>query len=221
MQVADGDLQTLVERVEDRRFPHPAVADQRAGLALHRAAERVEPFPVARGAGDDRHVERVVHLERRELGRPILGRDEIDLVDADQRLRAAALDGDEIAIDQPRAQRRLAHRHHMNDHVDVRSDEALAVRVERIGAREHRSPRQNLDQTANSVRRLRDDAVADRYRAFLPGRDLGRDNAIELAAVVEDAAASAGDADHHCGIVDVDVAGAGVPEIISHCLHPV
>ena len=109
----------------------------------------------------------------------------------------------------------------MDDHVDVRGDEPLPVRVVRIGARQHRAARQDRGEAAHAVRSLGDDAIADGQRAFLPRRDFRGDDAVELAAVVEDAASSAGDADHHRGVVHVDVAGAGVAQVISHCLHAV
>ena len=71
-------------------------------------------------------------------------RQQIDFVHADHRLRAAALDGDEVAVDEARAQRRRLQRDDVNDDVDVRGDEPLHVLVQRIGTRQHRAPRQDV-----------------------------------------------------------------------------
>src|SRR3954451_12419857 len=39
VQLARGDIETFVERVEDRRLPHAAVADQRARFSFHDRAQ--------------------------------------------------------------------------------------------------------------------------------------------------------------------------------------
>src|SRR6185369_3453463 len=111
------------------------------------------------GTGDDRHVELAVGLQRLKLGGALLLRDEVDLVDADERLRATPLDGDQIAVDQTWAERGLADRYDLDDHVDVRGDEALPVWIDRIGSREHGPARQDGSESADPIRLFGEHAV--------------------------------------------------------------
>ena len=83
------------------------------------------PSPALDRTGDHRHAERAIRIERGKLARALVVIQQIDLVHADRRLRAAALDGDQKAVDEPRPQRRRFHRDDVDDDVDVRGDEPL------------------------------------------------------------------------------------------------
>src|SRR5258708_575330 len=196
VQAAGGDLQALIEGIEDGRLPDPAVADQRAGLSLQEVAQGIETLAALRRAADDGHAQAGERLERGELSFALVGRNEVDLVHADGGLRATAEDGDEEAVDEPRPERRRLQRDDVNYHVDVRRDEALQMRVERIGTRQHRVPREDgSDPPVAAVGYLDHHAVADGENAFLARGDLGRKETVLLHAVMKDTAASTADVD--------------------------
>src|SRR3954449_1675881 len=177
MQLAGGDIETFVERVEDRRLADAAVADQRARFSFHYTAQFGDPFARFDGTGDHRHAERAIRIERGQLARAFVVIQQLDLVYADRRLRTAALDGDQKTIDEPRPQRRRFHRYDMDHDVDVGGDKALHAGIQRIGTREHGAARQNAGEAAHAVRGFGDDAVADGQRAFLANGELRRDQA--------------------------------------------
>src|SRR3954451_21240904 len=186
VQLAGGDVETFVERVEDRRLADAAVADQRARFSFHDRAQAGDAFARFDGTGDHRHAQRAVRIERGQLARAFVVVQQLDLVDADRRLRTAALNGDQEAIDKPRPQRRRFHRYDMDHDVNVCGDEALHARIERIGTREHGAARQNAREAAHAVRGFGDDAVADGERAFLANGELRRDETIEFALLVKE-----------------------------------
>ena len=135
-----------------------------------------------------------VNPQRLQCRVTILG--QIDLVDADRRLRPAALNGDQKTIDEPRPQWRRLDGHDMDDEIDVRGDQALDAWIERVRTREDRSPGKNLHQAPQrAIDRLGDHPIANRERAALPPGDLRRDHAVDLTAVEKKAASSAGNGD--------------------------
>src|SRR5688500_12653415 len=111
VQRSGGQLQTGVECVEDRRFPDAAVADERRRPALYLAAKLVDAFAGLGRAWNDGDAQIAVGAECGELTLLLVLVEQIDLVDADDGRRAAALDGDEVTIDEPGSQRRRLHRH--------------------------------------------------------------------------------------------------------------
>src|SRR5258708_7160956 len=103
---------------------------------------------------------------------------------------------EEEAADEPRPERRRLQRDDVDPHVDVRGDEALQMRVDRIGTRQHRVPRQDgPDPPVAAVGRLDHHAVADGEHALLARGDLGRKETVLLHAVMKDTAASPADID--------------------------
>src|SRR4051795_3668698 len=69
VQLARGDVETFVERVEDRRLADAAVADQRARFSFHHGAQAGDAFARFDGTGDHRHAQRAVRIERGQLAR--------------------------------------------------------------------------------------------------------------------------------------------------------
>ena len=197
MYVGNGEPEAAIERVENRRLADSAVAHESARLSLHGHAKRVETFPTLRRAEDDGH-QLTIRLELRQF---LLIAHEIDLVHAEQRLRAAALDGDEESIDEPRPQRRRFHRDHVDHDVQVRCDEAMPMWVVRIGTRQNRAPRQ--DGFHRSIL-IELNAIADRERTLLPYRHFRRDDAVDLLAILKHSTAPAGhEDDDGCILVDI------------------
>ena len=91
----------------------------------------------------------------------------------------------------------------MDDDVDVRGDEALHVLVERIGTGQHGAPRQDGCELPDAALFGHAHAVADGQGALLAHGQLRRDDAVELLAVVEDAATAAGDAEDDAGALQI------------------
>ncbi len=172
------------------------MADQSPRLPLQHRAQSVEPLAALRRTADDRHVEAGERLEGRQFRGAFVGRHEVDLVHADDRFCPAAQDGDEETVDEPRTQRRRLERYDIDHDVDVRGDQPLQVRVERVGTGQNGMPRQDgADAPVAAVGRLDGNAVADGEHAFLTRGDLWRHEAVFFDTVVEDAAAPAGDVD--------------------------
>ena len=155
--------------------------DQRACLSLDGVAQRIEPGTAFRRTENHRH-QLAVRLEGRKLG--VIG-EQVDLVDAQQRLSTAALNGDEEAIDQPRSQRRRLDANDMDHQIEIRRDHALTVWVTRIGTGEDRLSRQ-YGHDAVSVD---GDTVADRQIAFPSKHD------VDLLAALKNATTRAADGD--------------------------
>src|SRR5438445_652924 len=102
---------------------------ERSSTSRLYVAQRVEPFSCLGRAKNHGH-QLAIRIEHRELR---VVSEKVDFVDAQQWLRTAALDGDEETVDQPRSQRGGLDAHDMDDHVEVRRDHALTVRVVRVG----------------------------------------------------------------------------------------
>ena len=108
----------------------------------------------------------------------------------------------EVAVDEARPQRRSLQRNDVNDDVDVRRDETLAMPVDRIGSREHGAARKDF----KDPRILREEhAVADGDGALLLNGELRRDDGVDLRSVAEDAASSAGNRHHDRRMIVVRV----------------
>ena len=75
-----------------------------------------------------------VRLQELEDLAALAARQQVDLVDGQRRPSARALDGHEIAVDEPRVQRRRLRRDHDHDDVDVGGDCAPPLRA-RAGRR--------------------------------------------------------------------------------------
>src|SRR5438552_4747099 len=120
VHIGGGELQASIERIENRRLADAAVADERARFALDQRSQCVDALCRARRTDYDRNSQLFIRLQLWKFA--VLS--EIDLVDADRRLRAATLRGDQESIDQPRTQRRRLDRHHIDDQIDDHGDSA-------------------------------------------------------------------------------------------------
>src|SRR5437764_5611821 len=56
VQLAGGDVETLIERIQDRRLTDAAVSDQRTRFSFHERAKAGDPFAAFHRTGDHRHA---------------------------------------------------------------------------------------------------------------------------------------------------------------------
>ena len=87
--------------------------DQRRSFSTQQRAQRIDAFGCLRGTSDNRNLQPFVNAERFQCVLTIGS--QINFVDADGWLRAAALGGDEESIDEAGAQRRISDRDDVDD----------------------------------------------------------------------------------------------------------
>ena len=193
---ADPGRGFAVERVEQRRLADAALPDEHAGVARERGADLVDALAALDAARQHRHAERAVRLQAREqVVAPIL-LEEVDLVDDEHGPRARVLHGDQVAVDEPRVQRRRLRGDHDDDDVDVGGDGAPPLRHVRVGAGEQAAAGQHRGHAVAVVPPLHEHLVADgKVAPLLPG-EVGRQGGRDFA-VAEPHGAGAGDDARH------------------------
>ena len=113
------------ERVGERCLADARVPGQHRHAVGQGAAELVEALARAQGERDDAMAEGPVELAHpRDLALVVR---QVDLRERQHRLDAPAPGGHQVAIDQPRAQRRIGHGGDDHEHVDVGRDDLLLV----------------------------------------------------------------------------------------------
>jgi len=143
---AGGEFEPRIERVQQGRFADPAVSSKDAQLSGQRFRESRNALPCCGGAKNDRNTRVLVGPQLVKFFGVL---QQIDFVDAQQRLGARSPGGDEVAIDQARPQRRRLERDNVDHDVNIGRDDSLQVGIPRVGAGEHGAARKNLlDTTA-------------------------------------------------------------------------
>ena len=190
------------ERVEQRRLAHAALADEHAGPPRQRRADLLDSVSAARAAREYRHAERPIRLQARQQLVAGLLVQEVGLVDHEDGPRAGLLDGHEVAVDEPRVQRRGRHGDDHDDEVDVGRDRPSPLRHVRVGAREQAAAGQHRGHAVIVAPALHEHAIADGEFAPLPAGEVGRQRRRHLAglSVEQHRAEAGGDAGHDAAV---------------------
>ena len=195
--VADGARpcpDVSVERVEQRRLADAALADEDAGVAGQRLANLLDALAQLGAAGQDRHAEGPVGLQAGEDLVPPLLAGQVDLVDHQRGPGARLLDGHEVAVDEPRMQRRRLRGDDHHDEVDVGGDRAPPLRDVRVGARQQAAAGQHRGDAVTLALSLQDHLVADGEVALLAAGEVARQDRRHLGPVEQHGADTGGDA---------------------------
>ena len=178
------------------------MADEDAQLPGERGKQCVEAAAIAGGAEDNLHAQLAIGTQLLDLCVALFrASKQVDLVDADHRLGAAALDGNQVAIDQLGMQRR-GHDGHDNDRcVDIRGDHPLDVSIERVPARERGLAGQDHFQHASAAAAEREaHLVTDGEARLLPHGELGPQETLHRLTAAQNDAAARSDGNDEAGM---------------------
>jgi hypothetical protein len=193
---ADFGVRGGNEGGEEGGFANAGMTDDGAGDAFEGDPDLVDALAGGGGDGVDGDADLDVGVELCEVLLEFgLGFVEVGLVDDDHRPRAAAEDGGEVAVDEPRMEGRGDDADDYDDDVHVGDDGTLAVTVDRVLAGEDGAALFDLANAMAFAVRFDDDLVAGGEDGLLAFGDFAGEGAIEVLAVHADAAAFAGDVD--------------------------
>lgn len=199
--LSDPKRQLGRERIGEGGLADARLPDERERRAAKARAERVDPLPRVRRDLEDLNVHSTVALEDVAAGiERIAGG--IDLVDADGHRDAASLCGDEVAVDEAWAKRRVHGGYDKHNAVEVRDEHAFDGGLHRVGPRERGAPLEHLNDDDVVVGFGESDLVADRESGSLNLRDSARHAGVEELLLAANAAAAGPDLDDHrapCG----------------------